>query len=84
MSAQQVCVQSVKRKEIVISDGRFVSIYQVKAGHLLNCLDTNPMIQAAKLMTLSIEIDDNRVNLETILNLDLDDFNRILHELTNK
>ena len=80
-SVQQVHVQSVKRAEVVLSDGSFASIHQLKLGHLLLASDDNEFLRAAKLITLAVRIDDKNVSLQDALNLGVSDFNTIMEQL---
>ncbi len=75
-------VQSDKKSEIVLSDGRFASIYKVKVGHLLAAEDINPMHQAVKLIAVTVKIDDKFPSIEEILRLDVEDFHKIMNQLS--
>lgn len=74
-------VQLDKKGEVILSDGRFVSIHKVKIGHLYACQDDNEIGRAIKLIALTTKIDDKTPKIEEILNLDVDDFHKIMMAL---
>ena len=78
MTAQQELALSGKKAETILSDGRFVSVYQVRVGHMAVAYDTNPVLQAAKLIAQVVKIDDQAINMHQALNLDMHDFNKIV------
>jgi hypothetical protein len=75
-------VQSDKKAEVVLSDGRFATIYKVKVGHILAAEDENQMHQAVKLIAVTVRIDDKFPTIEDVLNLDVEDFHKIMHQLS--
>lgn len=75
-------VQSDKKAEVVLSDGRFVSIHSVKMAHMYCARDPDPLMQTMKLMALITRIDDQEVKLADILNLKLEDYNLILDNMS--
>jgi hypothetical protein len=77
-----VRVRSDKKAEIVLSDGSFASIYHLKLGHLVLTEDSSDMLRAAKLITLTVKIDDKYIGIEEALNLNVSDFNLIIKHLT--
>ncbi len=83
-NAQAEPVRLDKKTEIILSDGRFATIHKVKLGHALASQDENQIHQAAKLIHLTVKIDDKHPTILEILNLDLEDFHLIMHHLSLK
>lgn len=74
---QQELVQSDKVAEVVLSDGRFVSIYRIKIKHLIMAADSKAALQTCKLMSLVTTIDDKPFELEDVFELRLGDYQKI-------
>jgi hypothetical protein len=79
---QQELVRLDKKGEVILSDGRFVTIHKLKLGHLYLSKDDNEMAQAIKLISFTTKIDDKPPSLEEVLNLDVEDFNKIMVALS--
>jgi hypothetical protein len=82
MSAPQELVQFDKKSEIVLSDGRFATVCKVKIGHVIASQDENPMHQAVKLISIAVKIDDKTPTIQEVLHLDVEDFIKIMHQLS--
>ena len=83
-NAQQEFVQLDKKSEIILSDGRFATIYKLKLGHLVLAHDNNPMHQAVKLISCAVKIDDKFPEVQEVMNLEVEDFHKIMHHLSSK
>lgn len=81
MNAQQELVQSDRQAEVVLSDGRFVTIYKLKVWHLILSEDKDHMVRAVNLIATATTIDDAKPTIQQILNLDVEDFNKIVVHL---
>jgi hypothetical protein len=77
----QLYISSEQKGEVLLSDGRFATIFKVKAGHLAMSLDHNKMHEILKIMTMTVKIDDKPITIEEAFNLDIHDFNKISHFL---
>ncbi len=75
-------VQSDKKGELVLSDGRFVSVYKVKVFHLLAARDPDDLAQSLKLATLVTRIDEKSPTIEEMLNMEVHDFMKIMHYIS--
>ncbi len=84
-NAPQELVQSDKKAELILEDGRFATIYKVKLGHILRAQDSDPMHFSVKLIAQCVRVDDKPLGFEEIVNFDLQDYHKIMHHLaTNK
>lgn len=83
-SAQQVHVQSDKIDEIILSDGRFATIYKVKVAHVVVCQDLSDLISMAKLVTMCVKIDSESIKVQDVLNMEIRDFNEICNQLSKQ
>lgn len=81
-SVLQELVQLDKKSEIVLNDGRFASIFNVKVGHMLAAQDKDQFTQMIKLVTLVVKIDDKELTAKDVLNLDQRDFNKIIEAIS--
>jgi hypothetical protein len=78
---QPVLVQSDKKAEVVLSDGRFATVYKVKLGHVFYSQDENVIIRSVKLIVSIVKIDDKQPTIEEVFNLNIEDFYLILHTI---
>jgi len=67
---------------LILSDGRFATVYFIKVGHLLAAEDSNPMYQAVKLINQVVKIDDEFPTIEDILELNVEDFHKIMNSIS--
>jgi hypothetical protein len=44
-------------------------------------LDSNKMFEIFKIMTMTVKIDDKPITMQEAFNLDVNDFNKIIHYL---
>lgn len=77
----ELYISAEQKGEVLLNDGRFATIFKVKAGHLAMSLDNNKMHEIMKIMTMTVKIDDKPITLEQAFNLDIHDFNKISHFL---
>ena len=70
-------VRSDKIAELILSDARFASIYQLKYGHYIGLEEVDKHCKLAILMTLVVELDDVPITVEEIMNLKREDVLRI-------
>lgn len=70
------------KSEIILEDGRFASIHKVRVGHLLAAQDPDPMVQMVKLIALTVKIDNNKVSVKDVLNLEIKDFQKIIEAIS--
>lgn len=82
MNAQQELVRLDKKSEVVLSDGTFVTIHKVKIGHLLLSQDICELSRALKLISVTTKFDDKKPTTQDVLNLDLEDFHKIMEQLS--
>jgi hypothetical protein len=66
--------------ELILSDGRFATLFTVRAGHLA-MLKHGPAIQPYELLTLTVLIDDAPVTLQDVMDMSIKDFNLIAGRL---
>lgn len=78
---EQLYISAEQKGEVLLSDGRFATIFKVKAGHLAMSLDSNKMFEIFKIMTMTVKIDDKPITMQEAFNLDVNDFNKIIHYL---
>ena len=78
---EQLYIAAEKKAEVVLSDGRFATIFKVKAGHIAMSLDNNKMFECFKVMTCTVKIDDKPITMQQAFNLDIEDFNTICKHL---
>lgn len=74
-------IKSEKKAEIILSDGRFAQIFNLKLGHLVASEDSNQLMQMAKIISMCVEIDDNPLSLEEVLNFSVRDLEKIVEQL---
>ena len=67
--------------EMVLSDGRFVTMHRLTAGHYALASDENQVLMAAKLIAISCKIDGVAPSFETVLSMDIKDFSAITTRL---
>lgn len=79
----EVEISSPAVGEMVLSDGRFVTMHKLTAGHYALANDENPILLAAKLIAVSCKIDGAAPSFETVLSMDIKDFNAIANKLMN-
>ncbi len=77
----ELYISSDRKGEVVLSDGRFATLFKVKAGHFLMSQDPNKMIELCKIMTMTVRVDDKLLTTQEVFNLDIEDFNKIAHHL---
>lgn len=77
----QELVRLDKKGEVILSDGRFVTIHKVKIGHLLASYGSSDLETAIRLITVTTKIDDVAPTVHDVLNLDRDDFHKIMEAL---
>lgn len=80
-NALQELVQSDKKSEVILEDGRFASIYKPKVAHMIAAQDPDSLIQMVKLITLTVKIDEKELTAKDVLALDLRDFSKITEAL---
>jgi hypothetical protein len=73
----QELVLSDKKGEIVLSDGRFVSVFKTKVRHVLLSKDKDETVVAIKLISLVTTVDDKPFEINDIVNLSVEDFKKI-------
>ncbi len=78
---EQLYIAAEKKAEIILSDGRFVTIFKVKAGHIALSQDVNKMFECFKVMTYTVKVDDKPISMAEVFNLDVEDFNKICKHL---
>lgn len=79
-----VNIESEKKTELVLKDGRFAAIYEMKAGHMLIARmgsADNDMI-ALRLILQLVKIDEKRVTIEQIFALAVEDYMMIVRSIT--
>jgi|JI10StandDraft_1071094.scaffolds.fasta_scaffold90167_3 hypothetical protein len=78
--------------EVVLSDGRFVTVYQIKAAHMLaahkmvnsvNYTTHDYMLYALGIMKQCARIDGEELSTAECYNLTMEDFNKISTGLFN-
>jgi 5-enolpyruvylshikimate-3-phosphate synthase len=79
---QCVEIESEIKGEVVLEDGRFVTVHKIKVGHVAVASDDNQVIQAAKLIAVSCLFDGKQAKLQDVLNLDMQDFDKIMKCMT--
>jgi hypothetical protein len=77
----ELYISAERKAEIVLSDGRFATIFKLKAGHIAMSLDNNKMFEVFKIMTMTVKIDDKPITMQDAFNLDAEDFNKICFNL---
>ncbi len=84
-NAPQGLVQSDKKAELILEDGRFATIYKVKLGHVVAAQDPDALHFAVKLIAQCVKVDDKIPTFQEIMNFDLHDYYKIMNHLsTNK
>lgn len=79
----EVEISSPAIGEMVLSDGRFVTMHKLTAGHYALATDENQVLMAAKLIAISCKFDGVAPSFETVLSMDMKDFNAIATKLIN-
>ncbi len=77
----ELYISAERKAEVVLSDGRFATVFKVKAGHIAMSLDNNKMFEVFKIMTMTVKIDDKPITMQDAFNLDIEDFNKICFNL---
>lgn len=79
----QELVRLDKKGEVILSDGRFVTIHKIKVGHLLASHNgsSSDLESAIKLITVTTKIDDVSPSVHDVLNLEREDFHKIMEAL---
>ena len=77
----ELYIAAEKQAELILSDGRFATIFKVKAGHIAMSLDNNKMFECFKVMTYTVKVDDKPITMQEVFNLDIEDFNKICKHL---
>ncbi len=78
---EELYIAAERKAEVVLSDGRFATIFKLKAGHIAMSLDNNKMFEVFKIMTMTVKIDDKPITMQDAFNLDAEDFNKICFNL---
>lgn len=73
--------QSGKIAELVLSDGRFCAVYPSRLWHLSAAADPDPYKQFAKMVCLSVLIDDEVVNAQEVFQMTIRDVNLIANHM---
>lgn len=79
---RQEPAQLDKKAELILEDGRFATIHKVKLGHVIAATDPNDLHSAVKLIALCVKIDDKLPTIQEILNIDINDFHKIMAQLS--
>ena len=77
----QELVRLDKKGEVILSDGRFVTIHKIKIGHIFAAQAGSDLEAAIRLVSLTTKIDDVSPTVQDILNLDREDFHKIMEAL---
>jgi hypothetical protein len=80
-NALEVCAQSDKKSEIILSDGRFATIHHMKVIHLALSEHENEYIRASKLISFLVKIDEQPVTVLDAFGLSPKDFIAIAREI---
>ena len=67
------------RAEGVLSDGRFVKVYKLKAVYVWMADSEHPILTGARLIALTCEVDDKRILPTDILQMTVWDFNYLMN-----
>jgi hypothetical protein len=70
--------------EVILDDGTFVSLYKWKAIHLVYSVHENQMIALANMLSMRTTFDGKQKTVPELLNLYLDDWNRIANTAMRK
>jgi hypothetical protein len=65
-------IKTEKALEYISGNGKFVSIYKLRFGHVALADDANDMIKTAKLISMLVEIDDTELSINDVFNLPID------------
>ena len=77
-------IQSERKGELVLSDGRFATVFKLKVGHLLLARDPDDLSRMLKLLTVTVKLDGEPMTMKDAVNLELDDFNNLMSLLHKK
>ena len=64
--------------EVILANGTFVTVYQIKAWHLMAASDPDSMLQIVKLITLVTKFDDKSPTMKQVLELPVKEFNKVV------
>ncbi len=80
-NAPQELVRLDKKAEIILSDGRFAELFEIKAGHLLAAEDPSEHKKIMKLILQVVKVDDKKLDIDEVLNLPMQDYQEIVKQL---
>ena len=78
MIVSLVPVQSDKYAEFFLSDGRMVSMYRPRFGHVCDIDDFNCSMNLAVIISRTVTIDEELQPMETYLRMYMKDYNEII------
>ncbi len=70
-------------REVVLSTGNFLKIYQFKYKHVRGTQDLEQIDAISKILSRLIEIDDTKVTPEEILEMPVEFVNELMREVFN-
>lgn len=82
--AKVMGIKLEKKSEIILSDGRFATIFKTKAGHMIVAKSVgleNLDLVFVRLFLQVVKIDDKELTLDDVMNLDNDDYLAIVKEI---
>ena len=72
------------KAEVVLPDGKFLTIYKQKYGHLAAAYHTNPLLLSANLIMLTTRIDNEDITMEQILSMPPEYVALIIEKINNE